>query len=113
MTRKFGVVLVMLLIATSPVVAQSTAGTVTGVVTDSSGAALPGVTVELTGSSMQGTRSVVTDSSGAYRFSNVPPGENYTVSANLSGFAPTTKTISRVYLGQEGRVDLGLRASVS
>ncbi|HEX6179460.1 MAG TPA: TonB-dependent receptor, partial [Thermoanaerobaculia bacterium] len=65
------------------------------------------------GSAMQGTRSVVTDSQGSYRFVNVPPGEAYRVTASLSGFAPQTKTVQRVYLGQEGRVDFELRAAVA
>lgn len=103
-----------LLVAGMPVFAQSTtAGSLAGSVTDASGAALPGVTVELSGAAMQGTRTAVTDSSGAYRFVNVPPGENYKVTANLSGFAPVTKTIARVFLGQEAHVDLGLKAAMS
>ncbi len=114
MAKKLLPVLVLLFLAAMPLFAQSTtAGGVTGTVTDSSGAALPGVTVELTGAAMQGTRSAVTDSQGAFRFVNVPPGENYKLTATLSGFAPATKTVSRVYLGQEGRVDLMLRAAVS
>jgi outer membrane receptor protein involved in Fe transport len=113
MGKKLLVVLTLLLM-TTPLVAQSTtAGGLSGTVTDSSGAALPGVTVELSGPAMQGTRTVVSDASGNYRFVNVPPGENYKVTANLSGFAPATKNIARVYLGQEGHVDITLRAAVA
>lgn len=112
--KLFTSAVVFLLLLTTPVFAQSTtAGSLAGTVTDSSGAALPGVTVELTGAAMQGTRTVVTDSTGTYRFVNVPPGENYKVTATLSGFAPVSKTVARVYLGQEGTVNLTLRAAVS
>jgi len=105
---------VLLILSGLPLAAQSTtAGSLSGTVTDSTGAALPGVTVELSGVAMQGTRSVVTDSNGAYRFVNVPVGENYKVVANLSGFQPVTKTIARVYLGQDATVNLQLRAAVS
>ncbi len=104
---------ILLLVTTSMLAQSSTAGSVTGAVSDSSDAALPGVTVELTGAAMQGTRTSVTDSQGNYRFSNVPPGEAYKLTAMLSGFAPLTKNISRVYLGQEAHVDLTLRAAVS
>ena len=97
MRNRFLLILAVALLILSglPLFAQSsTAGSLSGTVTDSSGAALPGVTVELSGPAMQGTRSVVTDSSGTYRFVNVPVGENYKVVANLSGFQPVTKQIS-------------------
>jgi hypothetical protein len=93
--------------------AQATSGSLVGQVTDSSGGALPGVTVELSGTAMQGTRTTVTDGQGNYRFQNVPPGENYKLTATLSGFAPTSKTVARVYLGQEGTVNFTLKAAVS
>jgi outer membrane receptor protein involved in Fe transport len=105
---------ILSLLVTGSVFAQSTtAGSLTGQVMDASGAALPGVTVELTGTAMQGTRTAVTDSTGGYRFLNVPPGEGYKVTATLSGFAPVSKTIARVYLGQDSKVDLTLKAAVS
>jgi outer membrane receptor protein involved in Fe transport len=113
MVRKLLVVLAMLLLAIPATFAQTTAGSLTGAVMDSSGAALPGVTVELSGPAMQGTRTAVTDSQGSYRFSNVPPGENYRVTATLAGFAPQTKTVQRVFLGQEGTVNFDLRAAVA
>jgi outer membrane receptor protein involved in Fe transport len=114
MVKKLLTLLTLLFVATSPLIAQSTtAGAVTGAVTDSSGGALPGVTVELSGPAMQGTRTAVTDSEGNYRFVNVPPGENYRLTAILEGFAPVTKTVARIYLGQEGKVDFVLRAAVA
>ena len=114
MVRKLLVVLTVLLLVTTATFAQSTtAGSLSGTVTDSSGAALPGVTVELTGSAMQGTRTAVTDSQGQYRFVNVPPGENYTATVTLAGFAAQSKTVQRVYLGQEGQVNFELRAAVA
>src|SRR5215208_2324471 len=114
MRNRVLVLLALVLVSTVPLFGQTTtAGGVTGTVTDSSGGALPGVTVELSGPAMQGTRSVVTDSSGQYRFVNVPPGENYHLTVSLSGFAPVSKTIARIYLGQEATVDVPLRAAVS
>lgn len=114
MGKRFLITLAILILITTSAFAQSTtAGSIVGSVKDSSDAALPGVTVELSGPAMQGTRTSVTDSQGTYRFSNVPPGENYKLTANLSGFAPITKNISRVYLGQEAHVDMTLRAAVA
>lgn len=113
MPQRFLIALSLLLLATTSLVAQSTAGSLSGQVTDSSGAALPGVTVELSGPAMQGTRTTVTDSQGNFRFHNVPPGQDYRVAATLAGFAPATKTIQRVFLGQEGTVNFTLRAALA
>jgi outer membrane receptor protein involved in Fe transport len=114
MVKKVFTLLALLLVATVPLLAQSTtAGSVTGTVTDSSGGALPGVTVELSGAAMQGVRTAIADSQGNFRFANVPPGEAYTLKATLEGFAPASKTIARVYLGQEAKVDFALRAAVT
>ena len=104
---------VFMLLLASPGFAQATAGSLVGTVADSSGAALPGVTVELSGPAMQGVRTTVTDSGGSYRFQNVPPGNNYKLTATLSGFGPASKTVARVYLGQEGTVNLVLQAALS
>ena len=113
MAKRYLISLLVLILAAPVVFAQSTSGSLVGTVTDSSGAALPGVTVELTGPAMQGTRTDVTDGAGNYRFQNVPPGEGYKITATLSGFAPASKTVQRVHLGQEGKVDFSLRAAVS
>src|SRR5688572_10752433 len=60
--------------------------TIAGVVRDTSAAVLPGVTVEASSSALiEKARSVVTDSSGQYRITDLPPG-NYTVSFSLTGF---------------------------
>ena len=58
-----------------------------GRVVDESGGVLPGVTVSISSSALQGgARVVVTDSSGRYRFAELPAGD-YTVTFTLSGFA--------------------------
>jgi len=105
--------LVFLLVVPVMFAQSNVAGSLAGSVKDASGGALPGVTVELAGPAMQGTRTSVTDGSGSYRFVNIPPGEGYKVTANLSGFAPQTKTIARIYLGQEANVEFTMRAAVS
>lgn len=112
MVKRYLFTVLLLILAAPMAFAQATAGSLVGTVTDSSGAALPGVTVELSGPAMQGTRTAVTDGEGNYRFANVPPGEGYKVTATLSGFAPVSKTVQRVYLGQEGTVNFSLRAAL-
>ncbi|HUK35411.1 MAG TPA: carboxypeptidase-like regulatory domain-containing protein, partial [Vicinamibacterales bacterium] len=59
---------------------------ITGVVKDPSGAVLPGVTVEVASPVLiEKTRTVVSDSSGEYRFVSLLPG-TYSVSFTLTGF---------------------------
>jgi outer membrane receptor protein involved in Fe transport len=67
-----------------PALAQTT-GSIEGTVLDSTGVALPGAVVEVKSPSMQGVRTTVSDSSGRFRLSGVPPGA-YTVTASLTGF---------------------------
>jgi hypothetical protein len=70
----------------SPVHAQVTTGSITGVVEDSGGAIVPGVTVSLSGDRLiGGTSSQVTDASGGYRFDRLPPG-TYILKFELQGF---------------------------
>ena len=52
--------------------AQDVSG-MTGIVTDASGAIVPGVTVVLTNTAKGLKFTQTTNSSGSYRFSNVPP----------------------------------------
>src|SRR6476619_5007558 len=86
-----------------------TTGDITGVVTDSSGAALPGVTCTATSASLQGSRTAVTNNSGSYRISTVPPG-TYKVTCGLAGFA-TTERPAVVTLGATATVNQSLQIS--
>ena len=101
----------LLLFVSSTALAQTT-GSIGGHVTDSSGAALPGVSVEATSTAMQSTRTVVTDSSGAYRLSLLPPGD-YLVAVRLEGFAAETRHAIPVSLDKETQLDLTLKPSAS
>src|SRR5262252_9452779 len=61
--------------------------TLAGVVKDSSGAVLPGVTVEAASPALiEKSRSAVTDGTGQYRLTELPPGA-YLVTFSLSGFS--------------------------
>jgi hypothetical protein len=66
-------------------------GTIAGVVEDASGGVLPGVTVTITSQERGFVRSTTTDENGRYLFAAVAIG-NYTVEANLAGFAPLRQT---------------------
>lgn len=86
-----------------------TTGDITGTVSDSSGAALPGVTCTATSPSLQGSRTSITNNSGGYRISTLPPG-TYKVSCGLAGFATTEKT-AVVTLGSTATVHQTLQIS--
>ena len=64
---------------------QVTTATILGVVKDASDAILPGVSITVKNADTGISRSVVTDSGGRYRISDLQIG-NYEVQANLSGF---------------------------
>ncbi len=69
--------------------AQSSRGTVTGLITDTSKAAVGSATVDLTNEDTKVSRSSTTNGDGVYRFDAVDPG-NYTVRVTAPGF----KTLS-------------------
>src|SRR5262245_47976085 len=92
--------LVVLLTCAGGALAQgTTTGAIVGTLTDSTGAVLPGVTMTLSGPSLQGSRTTVTDELGVYRFRNVPPGTDYKLVAQLSGFRDATQERIQVLLG--------------
>jgi len=84
---------------------SSTTGAINGTVADSTKAVLPGVTVTLSGPAMMGTPSVVTDASGAFRFSSLAPGE-YRLAFELAGFGPVTRSGVQVALGFTATVNI-------
>src|SRR5919106_1392983 len=95
--RSIGPLYVLLcLLVAAPATAQVQTGSIVGAVTDASGAVLPGVTVSLSGERLiGGVQTFVTDTSGAYRFDRLPPGD-YQVKFELQGFKPVTRAEVRV-----------------
>ena len=82
--RRVVFLLSWLLILSASAYAQSS---LAGVVKDSSGAVLPGVVVEVASPVLiEKTRSAITDGTGQYRISDLPPG-TYVVTFTLSGFS--------------------------
>lgn len=69
--------------------AQTGGVRIAGQTTDGKGGVLPGATVRLTGGT---TLQAVTDADGRYLFTELPTG-NYTLTATLPGFQPSTREI--------------------
>jgi hypothetical protein len=107
--HRFLRLVVFLLIAAMPLMAQEQTGSIEGTVKDSSGSALPGVTVEAT-SPGSGALQSITDSKGLYRFPRLQPGR-YTVSASLPGLKTATKNNIDITLGRAAVVDLSMGLS--
>jgi len=78
------------------VFAQETTGGLQGTVKDTSGAVVAGAHVVVTGTSLEGSKALDTDSSGYYRFANLPPG-TYSITVSAKNF----KTVKREGIGLE------------
>ena len=108
----FGLAMIVfaLLLATTPIFAQVTTGTIAGtVVSDADNSALPGVTVEAV-HTPTGTRySTVSGASGRYQIPNVRVGGPYKVTASLEGFKAADVTGVQVQLGESAEVPVRLK----
>jgi hypothetical protein len=86
-SRHFVAALAFLVLAPSPLSAQSGNSGIAGVVRDTSGAVLPGVSVEAASPVLiEKVRTGITDSEGSYRILDLRPGV-YTVTFSLPGFS--------------------------
>jgi hypothetical protein len=99
--------LLLLLAATPLTFAQINTASLSGLATDPSGAALPKVNVTLTDESTGYSRTVQTDSAGAYSMQDVPIG-TYSVAVGDSGFESITEKIV-LTVGQRAREDFHLQ----
>jgi hypothetical protein len=87
LVRVAALMIALLTISTLTASAQSTsAGTITGTVTDASDAVIPGVTVTITDAATKTTRTVLSNGSGLYVFTDVLPGD-YSITATRAGFS--------------------------
>ena len=111
-SRLIGVLVLSMLVATMAFAQTSTTGAIEGRATFE-GSGLPGVTVEVSSPSLQGTQVAVTDGDGRYRISLLPPGQ-YTITANLTSFAPVRQAGVTVPLGRTATVNITMsQASIT
>ena len=87
----------------APLLAQSSAGSISGTVADAAGGPLPGASVIAKNAKTGATRTTVSNASGAFTFPLLAVGV-YSVTADLSGFSSATK--SGVELNVGGDVTL-------
>lgn len=93
-------------------VAQTTKGTIAGVVTDATGAVVPGATVTAAASAGGETRTTVTGSNGEYRLEPLTPGE-YAVTVAAQGFSKTkvSGVVVRTSIITSNNVQLSIAAT--
>ena len=83
----------------------ATTGAVNGIVSDSTKAVVPGVTVSLSGPSLLAPQTTLTDQTGTYRFSAVPPGD-HTLTFEFAGFSRIVREGIHVRLGFTATVNV-------
>src|SRR5437660_12486232 len=83
-------VVVLVLLASLPAVAQKITGDISGDVTDASGAVVPNVTVTAQNVGTGLSRTATTTSTGSFRIPELPIG-TYKVSATAAGFKTTVQ----------------------
>ena len=87
--RQYILVLMVGLFGASLLRAQNTTGTITGRVADSTGSVVPGASILIENTDTHVSRSAVTDASGNYTATLLPPG-HYSVTVNKAGFKSST-----------------------
>ena len=88
--------------------AQTTTGTISGVVRDAQQGVVPGAAVSVQSTETGTTRRAVTDNAGRYRFTQISPGE-YQVQAEMNGFQTEVRTGVTLNVGSDLVVDFGLQ----
>jgi Carboxypeptidase regulatory-like domain len=104
------VMLLMSLLSASTALAQSVAsGVIEGTIRDESNLVLPGVSITISSPSLQvGTATQVSDTSGNYKFVDLPAG-TYQLKAELPGFSSYLRDALRLTVGFNARVDVVLK----
>jgi type 1 fimbria pilin len=97
----------VVILSAAPAAAQRTTANLRGTVTDASHALVPGATVTVTNQDTGLTRTMATNASGVYSFSELPVGK-YTIKVELQGFKTTTRTDIVVGVAENREIDVEL-----
>jgi hypothetical protein len=102
----------VLIVTSCALLAQETTGGLQGTVKDSSGAVVAGAHVVVKGPALAGDKTADTESTGYYRFANLPPGV-YSVEVTAKGFKVTKREGLNVEVGHLPTVDLALEVGTA
>src|SRR5580692_2806869 len=97
----------VLIVTSCALFAQETTGGIQGTVKDSSGAVVAGAHIVVKGPALAGDKTAESESTGYYRFANLPPGI-YSVEVTAKGFKVTKRDGLNVEIGHLPTVDLAL-----
>ena len=97
-----------MVVAAVVAVAQSSSGSITGLVTDSSNAALPTVALKLTNVDTGVVYSAVTNSTGEYTLPLLPIGK-YSLTAEAGGFQTYVRRVMTVETDRTVRLDITMQ----
>ncbi len=92
--------------------AQETTGGLQGTVKDSSGAVVGGAHIVVKGSTLVGSKALDTESTGYYRFANLPPGV-YSIEASAKGFKTIKREGVNIEVGHLPTLDLTLEVGTA
>src|SRR5580704_18418369 len=107
MTKRTYLISVALLLSTAALNAQTTFGTIAGVVRDPGKAPIGGATITATKLDGNAIRTTISGSDGIYAFSDVVPG-NYSITAQTEGFGDITVASVQVVAGRAARTDISV-----
>ena len=99
----------LLLLAVTPLLAQSTTADIVGTATDATGAVLPGATVTLTSIETQEKRTMTSNAAGDYTFTLLKP-NHYSLTISEKGFKTATIESFLLASGDRAREDAHLTA---
>lgn len=102
--------LIITIALASAVWAQTTIGSIQGVITDQAGAVVPGASVEAKNLATNFSKTVSTDSEGRYVILQLPPGR-YTVTVSQQGFTTLTQEDFPLTVGQALSLNLSLQVT--
>src|ERR1700730_10271086 len=106
------IALAVLVVLAIPAAAQETTGGLQGTVKDPSGAVVPNAQVVVTSTALVGKKELETDSSGYYRFANLPPG-TYNISVTAKGFRTLKREGMILEVGHLPTVDFTLEVGAT
>ena len=104
----FSLLLVILLVALTPAVAQEVTAAITGTVVDPSGAAIPNANITATDTQRGVTWPTHTNETGAYNLPRVPIG-SYTLKIEAKGFQTAVHPAFTLTLNQTARIDVSMK----
>jgi len=108
----FGFAFCLFLLAAGVGLAQTSRGTLTGIITDSSGAVIANATVTITQSATNLKRQTTTNEAGVYRFDAVDLG-TYALSVSAAGFRTKETTGVEVQAARTTNIDVPLEVGTA